>query len=127
MNNIKRVLIIEDESSLMKIMREKFSGQNFSCIEARNGEEGLKIALEQHPDLILLDIIMPKMDGIEVLTRLRNDEWGKNSKIIMLSNLSDSSRLEEAKKLGIIDYLVKTDWKIDTVLEKVLSTLSNIK
>lgn len=92
-------------------------------LEAKNGEEGLEVALREHPDLILLDIIMPVMDGMTMLARLREDLWGKDAKVIMLTNLSDNEKVAETIAHGTYDYLVKSDWKLEDVVKKVRERL----
>lgn len=119
----KKILIIEDEMVLAKALVNKFSKEGFNIATARNGEEGLEMALKQKPDLILLDIIMPKMDGLTMLEQLRKDEWGKNVKVILLTNLSDEEKLARALQEGVHDYLVKSDWKIEDVVEVVKDKL----
>src|SRR3989304_617137 len=83
----KNLLIIEDEMPLLKIMMEEFSNSNIKVMGAPNGKEGLELALSKHPDLIVLDLLMPKMNGITMLKKLREDEWGKNASVIILTNL----------------------------------------
>ena len=119
----KKILVVEDEQSLLSALVAKFSKENFKVIEARDGEQGLERALAEHPDLILLDIVMPKMDGVTMLKRLRRNEWGKKVPVIMLTNLSDDKKVEEAVKFGSHDYLVKSDWSINDVVKKVRSKL----
>lgn len=120
----KKILIVEDEASLIKAFLEKFKNEPFLTLEARDGVEGLDIALKEHPDLILLDIIMPKLDGLSMLKKLREDAWGKNAKVIMLTNLNDSKNVIEAEKLGVDSFFIKTDLKIKEILEKVLEKLN---
>jgi DNA-binding response OmpR family regulator len=124
MENKKKILIVEDESSLRNALRDKLMLEGFIALEAKDGEEGLEVALRDHPDLILLDIIMPKMDGLTMLKKLREDVWGKNTKVILLTNLSDNERVSEALLQGSYDYLVKSDWKIGDVVAKIRSRLS---
>ncbi|MBT3538876.1 response regulator [Candidatus Parcubacteria bacterium] len=119
----KKILIVEDEKSLLEALKRKFSSEKFAVFEAKNGEEGLEMALKEHPDLILLDIVMPKMDGITVLGKLREDSWGKDAKVIILSNLSDATKVSEASKQGSFDYLVKSDWRIEDVVKKAKEIL----
>lgn len=119
----KKILIVEDESSLRNALRDKFIHEGFATLEAKNGEEGLKAALGGQPDLILLDIILPKMDGIAMLKKLRQDAWGKDAKVIMLTNLSDNEKVAEAIAQGTHDYLVKSAWKIEDVVVKVREML----
>lgn len=75
---MKKILIVEDEESLLKTLGEKFTLEGFEVVKAQNGVEGLRVALQEHPDLILLDIVMPVMGGMEMLGKLRQDDWGKN-------------------------------------------------
>ena len=96
---------------------------SFSTLEAKNGEEGLKVALREHPDLILLDIVMPKMDGMTMLRKLREDLWGKTAKVIILTNLSDNEKVAEALEQKSHEYLVKSDWRIEDVVAKVREQL----
>lgn len=119
----KKILIVEDEMGLLDILVSMFTIEGFNVIKAEDGQEGLDVALEHHPDLILLDIVMPKMNGMDVLQKLRKDEWGKNVPIILLTNLSDSEKVEDAMKYGVYDYLIKTDWELKDVVKKVKEKL----
>lgn len=122
----KKILIIEDEMPLLKALISKFSKEKIETLFAKNGEEGLAVALHDHPDLILLDIIMPRMDGLTMLNILRQDKWGKKVPVILLTNLSDSESINVAKKNKINDYLVKSNWKIGDVISLVKEKI-NIK
>lgn len=115
----KIILIVEDEPSYQHTLAEKLGHEGFVVIGAKNGEEGLDIALEKHPDLILLDLWMPKMDGIAMAKKLREDEWGKKAKVIILTNLSDINKTEQALENEIFQYIVKTDIKIEELVSKV--------
>ena len=123
MNTKKKVLVVEDEVSLLRALIDKFNYEDFETLEAKNGKEGLKIAFQDHPDLILLDILMPVMDGMTMLKKLREDEWGKSAKVIILSNLSDSQKVAEAVEQGSFKYLVKTDWTLEDIVVKVRDRL----
>jgi two-component system response regulator MprA len=128
--NNKKILVIEeveDEASLRNALRDKFTLEGFSVLEAKNGEEGLDVALREHPNIILLDIIMPKMDGLTMMKKLREaDEWGKKVPIIILTNLSaEDDRINRM----IADYepayyFVKSDHTMDELLEKIKERLS---
>jgi len=120
---VKKVLIVEDEPSVSRILIDELVREGFWVFEARNGEEGLGIALIEHPDLILLDILMPKKDGLRMLNELRKDSWGKNVPVIILSNLSDPPRVSEALKNGVCDFLVKSECRLESVLDKIKSKL----
>jgi DNA-binding response OmpR family regulator len=119
------ILIIEDEKLLADALKRKLERSGFSVFIAIDGAEGLEFALDKHPDLILLDIVMPIMDGITVLDRIREDEWGAKVPVLILSNLSDAESIKESKASGINDYLIKTDWKISDVVKKVKENLKN--
>lgn len=125
MNQDKTILVIEDEVSMRDALKDKLAREGFSTLEARNGQEGLAIALKEHPDMILLDIIMPVMDGMTMLKKLREDSWGKNAKVILLTNLRSNEKTVEAIELGSYNYLVKTDWRIEDVVAKVQEELNN--
>lgn len=119
----KTILIVEDEASLRNALRDKFLTEGFEVIESKNGEEGLKSALQNHPDLILLDIIMPVMGGLEMLGELRKDEWGKSAHVILLTNLSDNEDIAKAMENNTFEYFVKSDIKIEEVVKKVKEIL----
>lgn len=113
---------MEDDLSLQRVLVDKFKSEGFDVLAAANGEEGLITAAEK-PDMILLDIIMPRMDGMTMLKKLRASSYGKNANVIILSNLSDAESVAESVKNGVFDYLVKTDWKLDSVVERVKEAL----
>lgn len=116
-DNRKRVLIVEDEQLLLEALREAFTQEGFEVLIAADGEEGLKLAVENHPDLILLDIVMPKMDGIAMLGRLRDDAWGVNVPVVILSNLSDYTSVANALSHGVHEFLVKSNWDVKDVIK----------
>jgi DNA-binding response OmpR family regulator len=120
----KKILVIEDEESLLKVLIEKFTIEKFEVFSARDGIDGLTTALKERPDLILLDIIMPKMDGLTMLKELRKDESGKKIKVIMLTNLSGEENIADAIRSGSFDYLIKSDWKIEDLVKRVKEVLS---
>jgi len=117
------VLIVEDEVPLREAIAEKFKAAGFAVHEASNGEEGLEKAHSIHPDLIILDIIMPKMDGIAMLKELKRDVWGINVPTIVLTNVSDYYKLEEALTIGVDEYLIKADWKLKDIVSKANAIL----
>lgn len=123
-NPAKKILIVEDETSLLGALRDRFTREGFTVLEAKNGKQGLEIALSEHPDLILLDIILPIMDGITMLKNIHADAWGKDAKIITLTNLSDNQIVADAIELGSYDFLVKSNWKIEDVVKVVRDKLN---
>ncbi|MEK7131286.1 MAG: response regulator [Patescibacteria group bacterium] len=122
-NAKNKILIVEDDLELLEVLKKKFAMEKFEVLEAINGKTGLVEAFQHHPDLILLDIVMPVMDGMTMLKKLRADSWGKNVFVILLTNLSDESKVAEAMQHSVFDYLVKADWKIDDVVKKVRERL----
>ncbi len=120
---MKKILIVEDELALLYALASQFDKKQFKVLQAVDGVEGLSSALEHRPDLILLDLLMPRMDGMSMLKELRKDTWGKDVKVIILTNLSDAEKIDEALKNGTYDYLVKKDWNITQVIEKVKNSL----
>ena len=119
-NSYKKVLIVDDEKDILNILKQSFVDEGFSVISAQDGEEGLKMIEEEKPDLILLDIVMPKMDGVTMAKKLK--EKGIKSKILFLTNLRGKLPVAE----GIIeetDYISKTDMHIDQIIAKVKEKL----
>jgi len=121
--NKKTILIVEDEKALRGILKTKFESNSFNVIEAENGREGLSVSLKKHPDLILLDIVMPIMDGMTMLKKLREDKWGKDAQVVLLTNLDDSEKITEAIKQNTYDYLLKTDWKLEDIISRIKKIL----
>ena len=120
----KKILIIEDELPMLKALSEKFSREGFLVLEARNGEEGLSIAVKKKPDLLILDLFMPVMDGKAMMEKLREDEWGKRVHIIILTNLNpDDKTLNEIMASGPSYYFVKSKWKLEDLVKKVKEEL----
>jgi DNA-binding response OmpR family regulator len=122
----KKILIIEeveDDANLREALHDKLTREGFTVLDAKNGEEGLGVALLYHPDLILLDILMPKMGGLEMLRKLREDPIGKNIPVIIFSNFGDNEKVAGAIALGSNDYLVKSNWTLEEVTEKVKEKL----
>ena len=119
----KTILIIEDEEALLDALAEVFDQENFNTLKAKDGEEGLKLALKEHPSLILLDILLPKLNGIDLLKKLRADKWGKKAEVMLLTNLSDTKDVADALTHGVHNYFVKTDIDIDDVVNKVKARL----
>lgn len=119
---LKKILIAEDDLRLLRAISARLTKEGFKIIVAKNGEECVKLALKLHPDLILLDIVMPKMDGLSVLESLRTDPWGKKVPIIILSNLDEAE--SSASAFGEIQaYLVKADWSLEDLVKVVRKKL----
>ena len=123
MNPTKKILIVEDEISLINVLYDKFTKEGFSVTKAKNGKEGLAVALSDKPDLILLDIDLPVMDGMAMLKELREHESGKDTEVILLTNSMNRSMVAEALEHGSHDYLVKSDWKLEDLVTLVQNKL----
>ncbi|OGI29566.1 MAG: hypothetical protein A2288_03180 [Candidatus Moranbacteria bacterium RIFOXYA12_FULL_44_15] len=119
----KKILIVEDEASLHESLGEFLSAEGFEVLNAYDGEEGLAIVREKKLDLVLLDIILPKKDGYEVLAEIRKDEEMKNVPVILLTNLESAEDVQKAFEKGATTYLVKSDYKMEEVAEKIKETL----
>jgi DNA-binding response OmpR family regulator len=116
---MKKILIVEDEIAYVKLLRTRLEF-NYKVLDASNGKDGLAIAKKEHPDLILLDIIMPIMDGMAMLKELRKDHWGKEAKVILLTNLEASEKIVTQVTTDLpIYYFVKSDVKLDDLLDKI--------
>lgn len=126
MSSAKKILIAEDEEAMLQALVSKFEKSGFDVIPARDGAEGFEKAMKEKPDILMLDIIMPKIDGLELLKKIREDKWGLHVPIILLTNLSDAYNVSEAGKYGVYDFLVKTDWRLDDIVTLVKEKLDII-
>lgn len=121
---IKQILIVEDETSLRELLSDMLLDEGFKVLGEPSAERGIKTALANHPDLILLDIILPKMDGLTMLRKLRQDKtWGETVPVIIMSNLNDQARVAEAMQLGVYDYFVKMNMQLKDVAREVREVL----
>jgi DNA-binding response OmpR family regulator len=119
-----QILVVEDDSSLRRILCDRLSAEKYHVIEASDGHAGLSEALLKHPDLILLDMMLPMTDGLSVLEELRKDIWGKTVKVIVMTNLKKQKELgEQLERFNIADYLEKADISLEEVLVKVEKAL----
>lgn len=123
MNDSKKILIVEDEISLINVLYDKLAKEGYNVLKAMDGKAGLDTATSEHPDLILLDINLPVMDGITMLKELRKDEFGKTVEVVMLTNFNEYKLLADALTLGAHDYIVKSDWKLEDILKLVRNKL----
>jgi adenylate cyclase len=120
-----KIALIEDDKILLKVASEELREAGFEVWQALDGEEGWKLIQSKKPDLILLDIVMPKMDGITLLKMLKRDDYTKDVPVIVLTNLSDSNRVADAMELGARAYLVKSSQKLEGVVKKVREMLGS--
>ena len=123
---MKKVLIVEDEKVLLAALTASFKRTEIKVLTAQDGDQGLHVALQKHPHLILLDLVMPKMDGITMLHKLRKDDWGKDVKVIILTNLTDQKKAAEAARDNVYDYFIKSNWNIKDVIKRVQTELKKM-
>ncbi len=123
----KKILIVEDDAFLLSMYKTKFDIEKFDVVLSDDGEKGLKMAAKAKPDLIVLDIILPKMDGFEVLKNIKNDESLKDIPVVLLTNLSQKSEIERGLGLKAVDYLIKAHYTPSEVVEKVKEILKEKK
>lgn len=115
----KTILIIEDEDAIRRALSLAIKKAGCHVLEAEDGKKGLEIALEKKPDLILLDIIMPRLDGISLLRALRKDDWGKYAHVVVLTNFTEAKRIEENLDKMVDGFMVKTENDIHDVVKKI--------
>ncbi len=120
----KTILIVEDEANVRTPLALQLTERGYAVLEAENGKQGLQITLKRHPDLILLDVLMPVMDGMTMLKRLRQDIWGRDAKVIILTNNDDLRQMADALGERAFDYLVKVNWTIASVIVKIQQRLA---
>ena len=123
MQQKKKILLVEDDNTLASVYQQRLILEGFDVKHAENGEDALSIAVDYAPDLVLLDIMMPKLDGFDVLDILRNTPSTSNVHVIMLTALGQPKDVERAKNLGADDYLIKSQVVIGDVVEHIKQQL----
>jgi DNA-binding response OmpR family regulator len=121
-----KVLVVDDEPNIVQTLKDRLEMNDYQVFTAHNGNDGLKTAQEQSPDVILLDVIMPQMDGHEMLEKLRQQEWGKTISVIMLTARSQAQDIARARACGIEDYIIKP-FDLSELLEKIESIIEHRK
>ncbi len=123
-----KILIIDDDLAFCEMLTEILSSEGADVTTKNDGESGLNYALENHPDIILSDMMMPNMTGMAVLEALRNDEWGKNVPVILLTNVNQPEAMAATVENGPpTEYLLKVDWTLDQIAERVKNVLEKNK
>lgn len=122
-----KIMLVEDDIALRDIYTSRFEAEGYEVAVASDGEQALTVAVKEKPDLILLDIMMPKISGFDVLDILRNTPETKTTKIIVMSALSQTADIEKGKTLGADEYLVKSQVTLSEVVEKVKEVLQRPK
>ncbi|PJB16017.1 response regulator [Candidatus Falkowbacteria bacterium CG_4_9_14_3_um_filter_38_19] len=119
----KKILLVEDEELMINLLQRKLTKEGYEISVARDGEEGLKEMREIKPDLVLLDIIMPKMGGFEVMEEMGKDKELKKIPVVIISNSGQPVELDEAQRLGARDWLIKTEFDPQEVVDKVIKQI----
>ncbi|MDO9231330.1 MAG: response regulator [bacterium] len=119
----KKILIIEDEETLQKALAQYLEEENFEVFGAMDGEKGIAMVKKEKPDLVLLDIILPKKDGFQVLEEIKQNEDTKNIPVILLTNLESIDDIQKAFDKGATTYLVKSEYKLEDIVKKINETL----
>jgi len=123
---MKKILFVEDETALQKAFGTILKDKGYDVISAFDGETGLKLAKEVKPNLILLDLILPKAHGFEVLKKLKEEKETQQIPVIILTNLEDMENVGKALELGAMSYLVKAQYSLEEILEKIKKALGEI-
>jgi CheY-like chemotaxis protein len=118
------VLVAEDDPAIRKALEEKLTEAGYNLILAQNGQEALDLANKQHPDLLILDILMPVLHGLEMLEKIRDEEWGEDIPAIVLTNLDDSTLRHRADELKAT-YLLKASTKLEVLIQTIHNSLKN--
>lgn len=121
-----RILVVDDEPNIVQTLKDRLEMNEYAVETASNGEEGLRIAQEKSPDMVLLDVIMPIMDGHEMLEKLRQNAWGRDISVIMLTARSQAQDIARARACNIDDYIIKP-FDLSELLEKIENILDRKK
>jgi len=116
---IKKILIAEDEPDMRGILASMIESAGYNVVQAEDGERALNLSIKEKPDLILLDLSMPKLNGFEVLEKLRYDPVGSTIPVVILSNLGQDKEVAKGKALGAVDYLIKSNVHLTDILDKI--------
>ena len=120
---MKKILFIEDESALQKTLGDILGQEGYEIIPALDGETGLSLAKTKKPDLVLLDLVLPKLHGLEVLKKIKESDETKNIPVIVLTNLEEIQDVDKAIELGATTYLVKAQYSLEEVVQKIKKAL----
>lgn len=116
---MKKILLVEDDPFLIDIYKKKLENSGFEVKVAKQGNKAIKLAIDERPDLIILDIVLPEMDGWEILKKLKSDNKTKNIQVVFLSNLGQKQEVEKGLKLGAIKYLIKAHYTPSDVVKEI--------
>ena len=118
-----KILIVEDEEILLTALSEELKQEGFEAIGAKDGVEGVSMAASEKPDLILLDLVMPRLDGIGALKQMKENDETRDIPVVILTNLSDYDKVSDALSLGAMDYLVKANYRLEELVDKIKAVM----
>lgn len=121
------VLIVDDDESIRDLYADAFELAGLTALKAKTGEEGVTLALQKHPNVILVDITMPGMDGHEVVRQIRQDAWGRNARIMYLTNLSDAANVVDAVQHKSDEYIVKANTDVSEVVNRARTLMYSVR
>lgn len=120
----QKLLVVEDDHALRQVLSDRLNEEGFEVLVAENGEEGLSLALLHHPAITLLDIFMPRMDGITMLGKLRRaDEWGANAYVLVITNSVDANTIATIAGFGRTEFLIKSEWGLEDIVTRIKEIL----
>lgn len=119
----RKILLVEDDTFILEMYATKLLNFGYDVLTASDGEEALKIVKDKHPDFILLDLVLPSMDGFDVLKAIKKDSKTKDIPVVLLTNLGERTDVETGLKLGADDYLIKAHFTPSEVIEKIQNLL----
>ncbi len=122
-----KILIVEDEEILLTALSEELKQEGFEAVGAKDGQEGVEKAVSEKPDLILLDLVMPRLDGIGALKQMKENEQTRDIPVVILTNLSDYDKVSDALSLGAMDYLVKANYRLEELVSKIKTVMERKK
>lgn len=123
MSKKAKIAIIEDDIAIVQMYRMKFESEGYNVVTAGDGEAGLELVKNESPDIVLLDLMMPEMNGDEMLIKLRKESWGKDVPVIVLTNMGESEAPKSIKENGVKKFIVKADMTPKDVADTVKATL----
>ena len=118
-----KILVVEDEEILLTALSEELKQEGFEVVGAKDGVEGVEKAASEKPDLVLLDLVMPRLDGIGALKQMKEQDSTKEIPVVILTNLSDYDKISDALSLGAMDYLVKANYRLEELVSKIRTVL----
>ncbi len=120
----KKILLVEDDVFMVELLAKDLETAGFEVVVAKNGNEGVKKFEESAPDIVLLDLLLPDQNGFETLRQIRRHPGGPATKVMILSNIAEGPDMEEAKRLGVVEYLIKANFTMQEIVKKIKEALT---